>query len=231
MKNLLLVLPVVLASTAYADDSESRDVGEFDAIHVRTGIHLTLTQGDRYTVTVIADNGDVEDVLTEVRHGRLDIGREEKRFWWSGASDWNERYRVEVTLPVLEDLISSGGSRVEVDSQFSGDELNIKASGGSDIDFNGKYKSLEVTTSGGADVRLEGAVDELELRSSGGSDLDATRLEAQNADVRTSGGASVRLTVHNSLYARASGGSDIHYFGDPAETDIDESRNADITAR
>ncbi|MEO8316088.1 MAG: head GIN domain-containing protein [Pseudomonadota bacterium] len=224
------------ALAALAKDTDKRDLDGFHAIAVGGGIDLVIHQGSRYAVTVHAESGDTDDVETQIEHDTLII-RKTSGFFSSGVFHgfgvfrWFEHFSVDVTLPKLENVSASGGSNVGFDSNFSAEKLQLRTSGGSDLRFTGKADSLDVITSGGSDTFLDGSARQLTVRISGGSDLHARGFEVSDAELVASGGSDIDITVKEKLSARASGGSDIRYAGNPPHTDVKASGGADIRAR
>jgi hypothetical protein len=223
-----LIVPFFAASIGvHAQDRETRPLADFDAISVGGGIDLVLRQGDDFRVEVESDD-DVAEIVTEVRDGTLEIRRDRTR---SGFFDWGDNGTVYVTLPALTALTASGGSDVRAEGTFSGDDLAIVASGGSDVALDLAVGTLAATASGGSDTRLRGSARTARLHSSGGSDLDASGFTVAEADVQSSGGSDVSLTVSEKIVANASGGSDITYSGDPRTVDVNASGGADVRRR
>jgi hypothetical protein len=225
---------ILLASTAAQAETEERALVDFDAIEVGGAIDVELTQGTEFSVVVeTGEDGELEDVITDVRNGTLHIEREwrDRRGWgwpgWDGDSD----IVVYVTLPTLTELEVSGGSGVRTAGTFTGDELDITTSGGSEAELDVIVDRLELTTSGGSDVEISGTANYLEADSSGGSDLEASKLVAVEVDANSSGGSDLAVNVTETLYAHASGGSDIDYEGDPKNRDIDTSGEGDVRRR
>jgi len=220
---LILVSLQLGASMASAQDREARDLEGFDSIAVGGGVDVYLRQGDGFRVEV-----DSARIDTDVRGGTLVVGRRASLFGWFSFGDSGAVY---VTLPTLVSVTASGGSDVESEGRISGSELEIRASGGSDVALEVAVERLSVQTSGGSDVRLSGSALSASFESSGGSDLDARDLRASAANLRSSGGSDMSVTVVESLVARASGGSDISYAGTPASVDVESSGGADVTRR
>ncbi|MES2603369.1 MAG: head GIN domain-containing protein [Pseudomonadota bacterium] len=231
-KTLSLTSLLLAATLAQAADSETRNLADFDSIEVGGGIDLVLKQGAAFSVQVNAEDGDLDELITEVRGNTLYIHRDDSDGWrgWRDR-DWQDDYSADVTLPVLQSLEASGGSDVEATGTFTGDRITVRASGGSDIELDVAVDTIRVTASGGSDLELSGTANHLRADSSGGSDLEASDLTAKEVDVTSSGGSDARVTVTESLTADASGGSDIHYSGDPQFKDIDKSGAADVTQR
>lgn len=225
---LLLCTPFVNAA-----DSEIRDLKDFDSIEVGGGVDLIIRQGNEFSVEVIAEEGDLDEVITEIRGDKLYIRREWPEDGWRGWNrrSWTDNYSANITLPTLESLDAGGGSDVETSGTFSGDRMTIRASGGTNLNLDVAVDTLRVNSSGGSDVELSGTANRLRAESSGGSDLDASDLTAKEADVSSSGGSDARVSVTDSITADASGGSDIYYSGEPQFKDIDTSGSGDVRHR
>src|SRR5688572_6146604 len=161
----LALLSVPAAASAVAEERETRPLDGFEGVAVSGGIGLTVRQGDTFRVEVTAD--DLEDVITEVSGGTLQIHRPRTL----GVFNWGDAGSVEVTLPKLVELTASGGSEVRTQGPFSGDRLELVASGGSDVAVEIAVGTLELTASGGSDMRVSGSARTARVQSSGGSDL------------------------------------------------------------
>jgi hypothetical protein len=222
-----LALASTLASLPAAAQVETRPLEGFDSIAVGGGIDLTLRQGANFRVEVTADDGDLADIVTEVSGGKLEIRRPRT----AGLFQWGDAGSVDVTLPKLLALTASGGSEVETEGTFSGDTLEVSASGGSDMVIEIAVATLELTASGGADLRVSGTAGTARVQSSGGSDLNASGLTVGEADVQSSGGSDLSIAVTDSLTANASGGSDISYTGQPRTVNVNSSGGGGVSHR
>lgn len=218
---------VLAASTAGAQQRESRPLAGFDAIEVGGGIDLSLRQGGSFSVEVETDD-ELAEIVTEVRGNTLTIRRKSSFnfFDWGGDAG-----SVSVTMPTLVSLAASGGSDVRTEGTFTSDRLEIVASGGSDVSIDVAAGTLEAETSGGSDLTLSGSARMASVRSSGGSDLNASRLTADEADVQSSGGSDLAIGVRERIVGNASGGSDITYTGNPQTVDVDSNGGSDVRHR
>lgn len=213
-----------------AEETQIRDLSGFDVIEVGGFVDLTITQGSDYFVEVRGPGESLENLVTEVSGGTLRISQQPKEKRWF-RFDLYDDFSVSVTLPELRALHAGGGSDVRTEGSIAAERLEVASSGGSDVWLDVEVTQLQVRTSGGSDTVLTGRADRLDAQSSGGSDLGAGRLEVLEADVRSSGGSDIVLDVTQRLTARASGGSDIHYSGDPQVVDADSSGGADVQRR
>ncbi len=226
--SLVLTSFLAAASSADAQQRETRRLEGFDAIEVGGGIDLFLRQGAGFVVEVDAKGDDAAEIVTEVRDRTLEIRRKSSFKFFSWAGDPGA---VHVTLPALVSLTASGGSDVRTEGTFTSDSVQIVASGGSDLVMTVSATTLKAQASGGSDMRLSGTVSSASVRASGGSDLNASELTAAEADVESSGGSDLSIAVRDKIVGNASGGSDIAYTGQPTIVDVNTSGGADIRRR
>ena len=230
------ILPLLVLSAVHLPaqaDVEQRNLDGFTEIAVSSGIHVTLSQGAAFHVEVEAD--DADDVVTEVVGDTLRIYRDTSWKWYSfgliGLFVDEGELRASVTMPELTRVRSSGGADVRGQGTFTGDDIELRTSGGSNITLDLVYDSIDVRSSGGSTMHLSGSANRGILSSSGGSRQNNDDLAIKDAELRSSGGSNLNVGIVEELQARASGGSDIRYEGDPRIRDIDESGGADVTRR
>lgn len=203
-------------------EKEIRKVTGFDGIHVSSGINVLLTMGSSEYVEVDASEELLEHLATEVKEGTLKI-------YFDESFIWNKSVLVLIEAKNMNRISMSGGSDIKGRNVIESGKLVLKASGGSDIKLEVKTKYLEVEASGGADIMLSGFTDQLLAISSGGSDLRALDLIAKRARLEASGGADIKVHVEDEIDAKASGGADIAYRGNPKVINSKTSSGADIT--
>lgn len=205
-------------------EKETRNVSDFEAIEVSDGIDVYLTMGSREYVEVETSDKLLEHLVTEVRGGTLKI-------YFDKSFNWNKEAKVYVEAKRIESISTSGGSDLTGENTIESKDLVLNASGGSDIRLDIETRNLNVEVSGGADVLISGVTDYIHVNTSGGSDLKAFDLIAQRADCDASGGSDIKVNVEDELDARASGGADIIYMGNPRRINSDASSSSDITKR
>ena len=234
MKYLFLFSLVILVganSTVIAgnsDKTETREVRDFNAIKVSTGIDLYLKMGDTEAVKIVADDDIIDRLVTEVKDGTLRIYM--KRGDWF---DWggNKTRKAYVTVKEIVAIDASSGSDVKTENTLEGESLKINASSGSDVNMDLYFKNVSLNTSSGSDARLSGKVKTFEAEASSGSDIKAQELESKICKVRVSSGSDATVSVSDELYAKASSGGDVRYYGNPTIKDIEESSGGDVSRK
>lgn len=228
---LLLILTGLTFSVRAAKEktkSELREVSAFNGIYVSSGIDLFLTQGKSQEVRVEAEAELVGKIITQVENGVLKISIKDKMNWNLG---WNQMRRVYVTFVDLHELNASAGSDVFSQNPFSLKEIKISSSSGSDVqidDLSAEYVS--VVTSSGADAGVSGKTVKMFADASSGSDLDCSELVAEECEVKASSGSDALVHATRSIRAHASSGGDVHYTGNPAQRDVNESSGGEVAS-
>ena len=191
---LLLILLTATLNTTDRDWKKDRDVSDFRGLSVSSGIDVYLTQGGSEKLTFDVKGVDEEDVKSEVRNGTLKLYIDRRGMNWNWGR--NTYVKAYLTFKQLRDIQAGGGSDVVGQGRLSFNDLNVEASGGSDVTLALKADDLNASASGGADLKLDGSARTLNANSSGGSDLDARKLTVETCNANSSGGSDVYVRVH-----------------------------------
>jgi len=205
-------------------EKEKRNVSGFEAIDVSHGIDVYLTMGSSEYVEVETSEDLLEHLVTEVKGKTLKI-------YFDRSFNWSNEATVWIQARDINKITTSGGADLIGENVVETRELEMNASGGSDIKLEVNAGNIEVEVSGGADVKLSGFTEMLVVNTSGGSDFNSYDLTARRAELEASGGSDIKVTVEEKLDARASGGADIYYKGDPENVNSNSSSGGDISHR
>lgn len=200
---------------------EKRKVGNFDRVSAASGLDVYITQGNGSSVVVETDENLQDLIKTEVEGNTLKLKVK-------GSISNAKVMKVHVRMPEVEGIYASGGSDIYGENKFSGDDLEINSSGGSDVRLVLDYRELACNTSGGSDAILEGRVGEARLVSSGGSDIKGKDLRVGRCKVNSSGGSDIYIHVDEHIEGNASGASDIHLYGNPSHQSVSTSGASDF---
>jgi len=230
MKQISLFLAaLVIGFTALAgnsDKTEIRNVSNFKGVDVSAGIDLYITMGETESVKIVADDEIIDKIITEVKDGVLHIYvKQNSWFNWSV----NETRKAYVTIRELNRIEASSGADVKSENTLKGDDLKVRVSSGAGVNVDVYYKNLDVDTSSGSDAKVTGKVKNLKASSSSGSDINAGELESVICNANASSGSDITVKVTEELYASASSGANVKYYGNPSVKDIDESSGGDVT--
>jgi hypothetical protein len=232
MKAIIVSLLVLTGFTAADRDwKKERAVSGFSGLSVSSGIDVYLTQGNSEKLTFEAKGVEEEDVKSEIKNGVLRLYIDRRGMNW-GLNFGKDRYvKAYLTFKQLKNLQASGGADVFGQNKLTFNDLNIEASGGSDVKLELEASELNVSASGGADAILQGTARTLNANGSGGADLDARKLTAEICNANSSGGSDVYVNATKEISMKASGGSDIYYYGSAKVLAKSESGGSDISKR
>ena len=223
---LVMAVGIGTAIAGGSDITENRKVESFNAVKVSSGIDLYLTMDASEEVKVVADDDVIDRLKTEVKDGTLHIYLKQND--WFNWKSGNRTRKVYVKVKELKELRASSGSDVYCENTLKGDALKVSASSGSDVNLNVFYKNLSIDTSSGSDAKAKGKVKFLDVEASSGSDIKAHDLESKICKARASSGSDISVNVSDEIYAKASSGADIKYYGSPQIRDTDESSGGDL---
>lgn len=190
----------------------ARQVADFHAIHVSTGIHLFLTQGSVKGIAVSASAPEYRDrIQTEVKNGVLHIYYNSEKWKWFDMH--GKELKVYVSCVTLDDLEASSGARVEVDGTIKSDNFIMDFSSGAR--FSGKVEAsdLKVEQSSGAQSTISGKAGHLQASATSGSHLHGYDLVAGVCDVSANSGGGIDISVEKEMEVSAHSGGRIRYQG------------------
>lgn len=208
-----LALNLTLTSCISAQDvNRNQPLAGVTALDISAGVNVFLSQGSTESVRIEAKGFDDDEVISELRGGKL-VLTVRRQNGWKGVFGRNSSVKAYVTVKNLNSIDVSSGADLEGETNLVADDLTLNTSSGADVDLDVKVNRLTVSVSSGADVKLSGSAGKLTASSSSGADLDADRLVADVCYAEASGGGDARVHGRKELYLRASGGGDVTYSG------------------
>ncbi len=221
MKKILFVLSAMLLAVSVWAQKERRSVSSFDEVQVSQAIDLYLKKGTKESVEVEVSGIDMDEVITEVRGGRLKV-------YLSGNWYRNHSVKVYVTFVNLEEISASSASTVYGEGVIKGERLEIGVSSAADVEVEVDVNELTTSASSSGDIDLKGKAKFLEVSVSSAGGVDAYDLEAKVVHVRASSGASAKVNATDEIDAHASSGASIRYTGDPTKSSTDSSSGGSV---
>lgn len=221
------------AAVAAEQFSEQRRI-DAQATKIKLGgiVNLNVKQGKAPTLFIYGPKNQVEKVTIVQSGDTITIDTDSR--WRFGRGD-KQDVRVELTVPVLKELVSNGVGSTEVKG-FSGDEIKISLEGAGAVTMDATYKNVVARLGGVGSMTLNAGNSEqvdLKLRGAGhmaingnsktlradlggvGS-LDAKKLQADAVvlDMSGLGGASVYAKTSANLKLSGLGSATV--YGNPA---------------
>lgn len=230
MKNQLyslLLTTLFVTGFHFADfqEDEVRQLESFDKVDVSGGIKLYLEQGSKHTADVEVENAELDDLITKVKGGELQI-----YFKKNLLSSWkNRQATVVVTYKDLTALDISSGCYVESNTTITASDFDLSCSSGTRVILDLDVDDLDAKFSSGTSVTLEGSADNLDVRASSGCAVNASELKSIHVVAEAKSGTSMKVWAIESIDAEAKSGSSIKYKGDPNTKDISSGYSGSIS--
>ncbi len=193
----------------------------FNSIEVSKGLDVYLTQSDTESVMVEADENLQDVIITEVEHHVLKIHT--KQIIGKSTSK-----KVMVSFKNISKITSTSGSDVYSKTTITAENLELTSTNGSDMTLALDTNSLVCKSSNGSDMKLTGKTIKLMAEAANGSDIKASELMAEFSQVNAYSGSDITINTSKQLIAKASGGSDINYYGNPEKVEKNNGASGSI---
>jgi len=210
-KFTLAALLFLAAQTVFAQEREKRDVSSFNELSVSSAFVVEVSVGDVEALEIEAEERILDDIITEVRNGRLVIKLKDSR----DTRRMRDSPRAYVTVTSLDAIGISGAVKLTTFDPIKTERFKLNISGASVAKVEVECEDLRVEASGASEIVLEGKTDTQFVRTSGATSYSAYNLESNIAEIKMSGAGSARVSVAEELDCRLSGASDVRYKGSP----------------
>lgn len=198
---------------------KTRTINEpYDAVKVSEGLEVYLTQSDKASIVVEADENLQELIIVEVVdnvlkiHAKKNIGRATSK-------------KVMVNFKDISSIVSTSGSYINSTNTITGKNLELESSSGSHTDLNIDVNNISCNASSGASINLIGKTKNIEVEASSGSTIKASELVAESGRANVSSGANISVNTTKKLIANASSGGHISYYGNPESVEKNKSNS------
>ena len=241
--NAMTALSPIASINSTTNKAQSvRNVGEFRAIEVSTGVKVEFTQSNQQSVVVDVEQEKQQYVITEVEGGVLKIFIRNK-----GVNNLNiARLVVRVSGPKLNALVTKSGASFKSTNTIVGEAFSLQSSSGSKVDAQVKTnksasldlssgsniklsletKILALDASSGVFVKLKGKTDQITASVSSGSSCDLLDIPADRVTISASSGSYAKINVSEALTASVNSAATVQYKGAPKKLVSDVSKNS-----
>lgn len=191
MKKFLLgtAMSVALVASPASAEEKTYNVDRIDSIEASGAFNIVVELGKKQSVTVIEEKGRFDYVDLEVNGGTLELDFEKG---WHGND--GPDFTVKLVLTSLEEIDVSGANRVLL-KKAKLDDLEIDASGATQLVLSGTCNNLEADISGASKLvadELKCKSIELELSGASQASIRAEKIEADTSGVS-------KLAVHGEV--------------------------------
>lgn len=214
-KRLMMIsFLAVMSISAFGQAREKREISGVTELSVSHAFAVEIRIGTKESLEIEIDEDYMQDVITEVRGGRLFIKMRDQ----SGRRGYRlrETPRAYLTVKSLNSINASGAVSIKSPDVIKGSRLDVEVSGASVFDLEIDVDDLYLEASGACVITLEGRAKVQEVKTSGATTYSAYDLESDIADIRVTGAGTAKVSVKEKLDVRASGASSIRYRGNPS---------------
>lgn len=216
----ILAVFTIISLNASADE-QNRKVDPFSEISLRIGAKLHLEQGAKQKLEIVAKPSTLEQILTEVKDGKLIIRFPNKDYLWKTFQPGE--ITIYITIPEITGLGVSGSGDIIADDILKTKTIDLGVSGSGNIKLAElSAQQVKGTISGSGNILLAGkdAAQDLSVVISGSGSLKAMNYSADDVSVKISGSGNVDIEAIKNLYVRIFGSGNVTYKGNPL---IDQS--------
>jgi autotransporter translocation and assembly factor TamB len=188
--------------------TETRQVAEFDRIHLKGSGKVFLTRGEKPSVEVKTDDNILPLIKTEVTEGKLVISHEKYDPRPTTISYF-------ITANLLKGIAVSGSADVTGDGKFVAENFYADISGSGDVRLELEVSRLDSDISGSGSMRFSGNTDSLEASITGAGNIRALDMEAKNVSLKITGSGNCEVNATDTLNVKITGSGDVKYKGSP----------------
>ena len=194
--------------------SEFRQLGEFTKIDMDGGAKVNLVQGSEHSITVEGSRRVIDQVLTQVKDGVLEINYRDRKLF----EFWAESLTLTITFKDLSNFRLDGGVELKADD-LTLEDFNLTINGGASIRMNNLLvNTLSMALTGGGDIHVAGIAENHNVKVSGGTNYQAEDLKSANVSVEIIGAANVVVWAAERLNLDLAGAYSVSYWGSPQIT-------------
>ncbi len=216
-----ILLALVFTAFHVQADDQTRKLEAFTEISLRIAAKVHLEQGDKQSVEVIAKPSTLDELITEVKDGKLIIRFPTKDFFWKTFQPGE--ITINITVPEIKGLGISGSGDIIAEDHIKTKILDMVISGSGNIRFSDlAAERVKAAISGSGDIVLAGktAAQDLSIAILGSGNLKALDYSSDDVTAKVSGSGNVSIGANKNLYIRLAGSGNVTYKGKPL---IDQS--------
>jgi len=217
----IILVAFILTGIQVQAEEQTRKVDPFTEISLRIGAKVHLEQGAKQNLEIVAKPSTLDEIVTEVKDGKLIIRFPNKDFFWKTFQPGE--ITIYVTAPEIEGLGVSGSGDIIAEDEIKTKILDLAVSGSGNIKLSElSAERVKTVISGSGDIVLAGkaAAQDLSVAISGSGNFKGFDFSADDVTVKIAGSGNVDIEANKNLYVRLAGSGNVTYKGRPL---IDQS--------
>ena len=211
----------ILTGIQVQAEEQNRKVDPFSEISLRIGAKVHLEQGAKQNLEIVAKSSTLDEIITEVKDGKLIIRFPNKDYFWKTFQPGE--VTIYITTPEINGLGVSGSGDIIAENEIKTKILDLGVSGSGNIRLSElSAERVKSSISGSGDIVLAGkaAAQDLSVAISGSGNLKGFDYSADDVSVKIAGSGNVDIEANKNLYVRLAGSGNVTYKGRPM---IDQS--------
>jgi len=221
LATVFILLAFILNNIQVKADEQTREVDPFTEISLRIGAKVHLEQGEKQNLEIVAKASTLDEIITEVKDGKLIIRFPNKDFFWKTFQPGE--ITIYITTPEINGLGISGSGDIIAENEIKTKALDLGVSGSGNIKLMElSAERVKTAISGSGNIILAGkaAAQDMSAAISGSGSLKAMDFAAEDVSIKIAGSGNVDIEALKNLYIRLAGSGNVTYKGHPL---IDQS--------
>jgi len=217
----LILFAFILTGIQVQAEEQNRKVDPFTEISLRIGAKVHLEQGTKQNLEIVAKSSTLDEIVTEVKDGKLIIRFPNKDYFWKTFQPGE--ITIYITTPEISGLGISGSGDIIAENEIKTKILDLGISGSGNIRLSElSAERVKAAISGSGDVVLASKTpaQDLSVAISGSGNFKGLDYSADDVSVKIAGSGNVDVEANKNLYVRLAGSGNVTYKGHPM---IDQS--------
>jgi len=216
-----ILFAFILTGIQVQAEEQTRKVDPFTEISLRIGAKVNLEQGAKQNLEIVAKSSTLDEIVTEVKDGKLIIRFPNKDYFWKTFQPGE--ITIYITTPEINGLGVSGSGDIIAENEIKTKILDLAVSGSGNIKLSElSAERVKTTISGSGDIVLAGktAAQDLSVAISGSGNFKGFNFSADDVSIKIAGSGNVDVEANKNLFVRLAGSGNVNYKGNPM---IDQS--------
>jgi hypothetical protein len=221
LASVFILFAFVLSVLQTTADEQNRKVDPFTEISLRISANVYLEQGPKQNLEIVAKSSTLDEIVSEVKDGKLIIRFPNKDFFWKTFQPGE--ITIHITVPEINGLGISGSGDIIAEDEIKTKSMEMAVSGSGNIKLSElNAERVKVAISGSGDIIVAGktAAQDLSVTISGSGNFKGLGYSSDDVSVKIAGSGNVGIEANKNLYVRLAGSGNVTYKGKPM---IDQS--------
>ena len=217
----IILIAFILTGIQVQAEEQTRKVDPFTEISLRIGAKVHLEQGAKQNLEIVAKSSTLDEIITEVKDGKLIIRFPNKDYFWKTFQPGE--ITIYITTPEINGLGISGSGDIIAENEIKTKILDLGVSGSGNIRLSElSAERVKSSISGSGDIVLAGkeAAQDLSVAISGSGNFKGMNFSADDVSIKVAGSGNVDIEANKNLFVRLAGSGNVTYKGRPM---IDQS--------